>query len=281
MKLTKKLIPALGMLVLSACMLVTSTFAWFAMNEDVTAKGMTVTAKADQVYLQIVNDEDDFDDATAQTEADATNSGYDEDAEALTYRPITVASALSGDKKTLTALTATGDGVKYLASNSIKWYTSTSSDPAESKTGNDYSEVTVDTDENNLAPYCLINTFYVRLNPGTNITSTTSNLKCTVNATFTDDLGKTVSVLVVCGEYAQLWRQVPVTGEGGTTTYKWQSTGDALASGGFANTGTDNDEGVAVKVYIFFDGEHTNCKTNNVDASNYDVEVNFSVAGQN
>ena len=55
MKHTKKLIPAIGMLLLSACMLVTSTFAWFSMNENVTATGMNVVAKGDQVYLQIIN----------------------------------------------------------------------------------------------------------------------------------------------------------------------------------------------------------------------------------
>lgn len=273
MKLTKKLIPALGMLVLSASMLVTSTFAWFAMNENVTAKGMTVTAKADQVYLQIVNDATDFDDETAQTWANATNKGSATSGGVVTptYSPITVASDLSEDKKTLTPLTTTGTDVKYLEFDDIKWYTSTSSDPAKSKTGNDYSEVTVDTAENNLASYCLINTFYVRLNPATNITTTGSNLKCTVNATFTDDLAETVSVLVVCGEYAQLWKQ--------TTLNTWASTGDALTSGGFKNNTAENSNGGhAVKVYIFFDGENAKCTTNNVDASMYSVEVNFSVA---
>ena len=50
MKLTKKLIPAIGMLMLSAVMLVTSSFAWFSMNENVSVTGMSVTAKGDQVY---------------------------------------------------------------------------------------------------------------------------------------------------------------------------------------------------------------------------------------
>jgi hypothetical protein len=49
----KKLIPALCMLLVAASLLGTSTFAWFSMNEQVTATGMTVTAISDAIYLEI------------------------------------------------------------------------------------------------------------------------------------------------------------------------------------------------------------------------------------
>ena len=42
----KKLIPALALLLVSAVMLGTSSFAWFSMNTSVTATGMSVTATA-------------------------------------------------------------------------------------------------------------------------------------------------------------------------------------------------------------------------------------------
>ena len=60
MKLTKKLLPAIGMLMLSTAMMVTSSFAWFSMNTEVVAQNMQVTAKAEQVYLQIVEGDADF-----------------------------------------------------------------------------------------------------------------------------------------------------------------------------------------------------------------------------
>jgi hypothetical protein len=41
----KKLIPAAGMLALSASMLATSTYAWFTMNKDVTVTGMMLKTK--------------------------------------------------------------------------------------------------------------------------------------------------------------------------------------------------------------------------------------------
>ncbi len=49
----KKLIPALCMLLVAASLLGTSTFAWFSMNDRVTAEGMQVTAVSDAIFLEI------------------------------------------------------------------------------------------------------------------------------------------------------------------------------------------------------------------------------------
>lgn len=53
MKASRKLIPAFAMLLIAAVMMSTATFAWFVTNGTVTASGMTVTAKANNTYLQI------------------------------------------------------------------------------------------------------------------------------------------------------------------------------------------------------------------------------------
>lgn len=55
MKFTRKLIPALAMLVVSATMMSTASFAWFSMNRTVNATGMQVQAVA-PVNLQISTD---------------------------------------------------------------------------------------------------------------------------------------------------------------------------------------------------------------------------------
>ena len=44
MKLTRKLVPAFAMLLVSALMLTTASFAWFSTNDDVSANGMSVKA---------------------------------------------------------------------------------------------------------------------------------------------------------------------------------------------------------------------------------------------
>ncbi len=42
----KKIIPALAMLLISAIVMSTASFAWFSMNENVVAEGMSITAQA-------------------------------------------------------------------------------------------------------------------------------------------------------------------------------------------------------------------------------------------
>lgn len=53
MKKFKKLIPAFCMLLISAVLMGTSTFAWFSMNKTVTASGLKVTAKSNVTSLLI------------------------------------------------------------------------------------------------------------------------------------------------------------------------------------------------------------------------------------
>ena len=54
----KRLIPAVAMLLVSAMLLGTSTFAWFSMSRDVTATDMEITAKSDAIFLMIQGSED-------------------------------------------------------------------------------------------------------------------------------------------------------------------------------------------------------------------------------
>lgn len=49
----KKIIPALCMLLISAVLMGTSTYAWFSMNTSVKASGMKVTAESKETFLLI------------------------------------------------------------------------------------------------------------------------------------------------------------------------------------------------------------------------------------
>lgn len=53
MKKTKRLVLAVSMLLVSAVLLATASFAWFAMNTEVGASGLEVEAYTDSLYLQI------------------------------------------------------------------------------------------------------------------------------------------------------------------------------------------------------------------------------------
>ena len=58
MKLSRRLIPAIAMLMVSAVLMSTASFAWFSMNTQVTATGLQVTAKAPSASLLISQDDD-------------------------------------------------------------------------------------------------------------------------------------------------------------------------------------------------------------------------------
>jgi hypothetical protein len=260
MKLTKKLIPAIGMLMLSAVMLVTSSFAWFSVNTDVTAKGMSVTAKADQVFLQISNSTT-FDAQKSMMSANAPDA-----TKQATLLPTNVVESLDGG-----AVVAYKEG--SAAKDTVKWVKNYSKEVDKPGPSGTYEEIGAAKD------YYLLNTFYLRLNPAAGKVTADKPLTSTVALTGepTDNLSKTVSVLVKCGTLAQLWKQVD-----GAWVNK---ADDTLTAGNFANivqddqTAENADGPVAVEVYIFFDGDNANCTTANaVNLSAYSVEVYFSVA---
>ena len=261
MKLSKKLIPAIGMLMLSAVMLVTSSFAWFSMNTTVTATGMTVTAKGDQVYLEIIN----------STQTFAANPGLTSvaapDASKLkeNLQPVAPANAIVDG-----ALSYTGVG------NTIKWY-SNHSNAIDSHVGvNGYDDVSA-----NDTIY-LKNTFKIRLNPNTGATTANglkvSGVKFADGTKITKEFAKCVSVLVVCGENSQLWKQSTTKG-----TFE-QATGSTVyLSADNSNKFTNIADGVSVDIYLFFNGEDATCTIAKlqeaIDATenNYQVEVSFTV----
>lgn len=79
MKKFKAIVPALAMLLVSAVLLGTSTFAWFSMNDEVSVSGMQITAKSDQHYLIVgsTNDLTALQDKTTgnQTTIELKNTG--------------------------------------------------------------------------------------------------------------------------------------------------------------------------------------------------------------
>ena len=58
MKKFKKLIPAFCAMLVSAAMLGTSTYAWFSVNKEVSANGMSVTAQANTQYFVVLSSVD-------------------------------------------------------------------------------------------------------------------------------------------------------------------------------------------------------------------------------
>ncbi len=116
MKKFRKLVPAFAMLLVSATVLASTTFAWFSMNNKVTATGMEVTAKANTQYLVIAKTADEITGKTATTTTLAQDKMF-------------VSGGIKGDttkvypvsKNGATALTV---GTTNIAANA--WYTANS-----------------------------------------------------------------------------------------------------------------------------------------------------------
>ena len=145
-KTQRKLIPAVAMILVSAIMLSTSSFAWFSMNTEVKATGMKVQAKAQEIFLQISNTSNNYKGTTADLTATATTASK------LDLKPVAIGSDATGT--TLTKFAAANTA----KSNAIKWYEATSADPTKADIATNYAVVA--TPE---TAHALKNTFYVKL----------------------------------------------------------------------------------------------------------------------
>ena len=106
MKKFKKLIPALCMLLISAVLMGTSTYAWFSMNKSVKAEGMSVTAQTNNYYL-LIGSEGTV--ANIQTNKKTTE----------TAKKVTV----NDDNKVYPAMYGNGDTLGNVTTVAGKWYT--------------------------------------------------------------------------------------------------------------------------------------------------------------
>lgn len=275
MKLTKKLIPAIVMLMFSAVMLVTSSFAWFSMNKDVAATGMSVTAQGKQIYLQIVENTDNFVSGGKQVEATAETPN---------------------NKGTLlpTNVKAKADKSEYVSGEFV-WVTAEGMDAENGTKNGEYTEVKTGTD------HYIKNTFKIRLDPTAGAEEAEAPLKVSgvtfskqVSIAKTEHLARSVSVLVVCTYKennedvvkTQLFTQADVAD---TSVAE-----DALPDvGAFTKTAGDdtltkdakfkNPEAgyVTVDIYVFFNGDSKHCtlaELGKATLNNYSVTVDFTVA---
>lgn len=139
MKKFKKLIPALCMLLISAVLMGTSTYAWFSMNTTVTATGMKVTAKSDNVFLQI-----------------SENATFTDPATTVTFT------------ETATELKPTTPTIDAEKKNITKWQYAYSTDPSDAEAG----AVLQDVATGDVAKYVYAKTLKVKIAEGSTATAT-------------------------------------------------------------------------------------------------------------
>lgn len=303
----KRLIPALAMLLVSAILLGTSTFAWFSMNTQVSATNMQVKAVSDQGLL--INEV-----------ATATDAGWDNEA-TNTYgdgvAPIQLHATSTANTKAwyvahsrlqdnAAAATAQGqsanlvDGYKVLGTS--EGYTAVGTETVTAAVGGATAQQDVyyvdkggvsgyDNGEGYYAKF----TYYVKSSAGAITTSTaangqTFNIKSVIAEKLTTTsvaLDKSLRVAVVVGGKAYIF--APLYAADDTDPLPTYYVNAATATTPLDHTvsqptalatipATDAN-GAPVEVYIYFEGEDTNLKTSNALSAldNIKVSINFEL----
>ena len=243
MKSTRKIIPALVMLLVSAIMLTTASYAWLASSREVTAGGMTVQANTDVVYMQISNSKDNS--AVWGNSASAPE-----------------ATKTSGELELVNA---------YVDEGQVKWQTAVGAVPGATGKEGDYTPVPTIT-----GTYALINNFYVKMSAEStkqleNLTINTVSV--TGDPIVAESFDEALRVLVIAKNDEgtvlgyQCWdlgTKALLSGFEGTTTLSGAEkiTKDAI---------------ITLEVYIYYDGEDTYAFTNNLaSATEKNISVSFT-----
>ena len=244
MKLNKKIAGATAMLMVSATMLGTSTFAWFTMNKDVTVTGLQTTAKAEDGIVI----------------AAYTNEGATAPA-ANAFTDNAVAYNLPSDSKKL---------YPTFTNNGTNWYHNWSKEYNNGQVYGDdgYTVATNSTTDY----YYLENKFQIK-------SITADKAVYVKKVEVTDPTGALgayddcVRVLVKMGSTVQIFNKDGTTWTSETAAANTHGsdaiTSDVTASAtvvnsGIASIGTATTTGTDVSIFVYYDGEDPACKSANI-----------------
>jgi hypothetical protein len=290
----KKLIPAAGMLMVSAMMLATSTYAWFSMSKDVSVTGMKIQATAEDGL--VISDYTKTNWATSWTVPMSA---------AVTLAPTSTSGALT------TGGTATNAG------SADAWATSKSryfnqADKNQNQTAVDagatgYADLslTYSAPDTTIAPantfttgegvgkvgdtgYVLMKNFYIKATGQAAWASklVIDEVTASIASGTIGNLSKSLRVLVVAGTDSFIY--APVSGYDNACQFKASGTNLTLIASSADSTCNSitsipitDAEAVNVRMYIYFEGEDENCTSANISGITPDsltVSAKFKTA---
>jgi hypothetical protein len=244
MKLTRKLIPAMIMLLVSAVLMSTASYAWFAMNTNVTASGMEVKAKADSIFLEISGTKD---------KEVVEGETVDKWGTAGTNKQDAVAELYPVAHNTFTAV---GD-VATPGNWFYKYATEATSSTAAEGNGTPL--------QNSLTGYVYVTTFKVRLNP--NLVQAAANLRVT-DVDLPDNTG--ISVVFASDTSFQEFK-------GDYAATQDENGNPVIDKVLLADMGKDVE---TITVYIYIDGANANVYTNNAAKLFGEITFQLSVSAK-
>ena len=250
-----KLLSAVGMLTVSAAMLVSSTFAWFSMNKEVTAQTMTISAKSDSPFLQISeSDSSGFD-----TDITFTSTATDTDALML-VTPLNVASNVgyyaSAADKTATPPVVTTP-TKFTNAAGVLWGTTFSTATNEVQADN----VTTLVQTADKGKYVLAKEMWVRV-ADNSVNGTNFKLTAATITKGTNDIADAARLLIVTE----------------TGKYNLYDAGENTITGDTELFPTVTTTAVKITAYFYFDGTDEVSYTDIAeDLSNVSITMKFAI----
>ena len=237
-----KLLSAAGMLAISAAMLATSTYAWFSMNKEVSVTGLQTKAVAEDGIL--IGAYTGTTHATAPT-AFAVSATATEHDSVVELKP-----------------TFTNDGTT--------WYHAASKqvDNGQDYTDDGYTNVTTGAENE----YYLYDKFKIKSTGGAAKDIYVKNIEVTSGGA--QDYDSSIRVLITDGTKSLIFNKTGTTWTSETAAASVATsddiTSDVTATATVTNTaGAKILEGVDttgkdVSIYVYYDGEDTNCKTSKI-----------------
>lgn len=291
--LRKKLFLSILAVAFAVVSLATSTFAWFSMNTTVTATNMQVRAKAEQGIL--INEVATSDDTNWDNEATANQVAS---SAALLYPASTADGSTwyhAASKKSNDSASATsGTGSQNLVNDyeTLSGLVAITTMSATGAAGTTATRSTMGKAADAPAGYYVQYKYYLK-SSSTEITlaktSGSQNLRiksvtATPEGNNSTDLNKSLRVGIKLN--SEFYIYAPITGF--TASYYVNKAATATtAKAGNVATLTDlatlpasNADGVEVLVFIWYEGEDANCKTDNALAATLDnikVDIEFDL----
>jgi len=255
-KAQRGLLLSLITLLFAIALTTTSTYAWFAMNESVTATGMSVTARTESTYLVISNS------STLGTETTVNLSS--------------VTGTLVPTAYTTSAIRNSTDTADLVAAN--KWYTAAGTNTTNGAAKTDSKTQLTIAEADNLGAvdgknYYVYKSVWLGLTAGSAAVSQGVQADVTFNATQSSNFNKGLTVKIVYGGGSPSSATTTQTYNYGAATGSVTQHAQALQSASLiTETATE------VKIYIYFDGEDASCTTANaINLDSITIDVTFYV----
>lgn len=263
----KKLIPSICLLLISAVMLGTTTYAWFSMNTQVAVTGMQVVAKSDDTFLLIGTGDNDTADEIQDADPNISISLNISDSEAKVYPSSPALTSAEAGYLTVAeghnkvgggAITTAGVQVTNTATAAAvtNWFTANAATV-------DSPDILVSSAKQltSFTGYVITRTVYLTIADGANDANNLS-----VTATITQKTG---------GADVSAVKILVATDDGGFAVL---STTNTTADIKGSNTSITDTTVRTVYIYIYYDGDEAPVYTNNmINLKGADISLAFNV----